>query len=1443
MLADQIYRDPLDSFTDREQILKLFEQFLHTARPGLLRLLAVRGNSGTGKTSLISYLSNRVCPKLNWRSGTITFAVSTPDFRSILTGLEDALKSCVPNESLKEYRRKRDQYNHSFDEYRTSITNQQHAEASNHSSLNVQQIIQVNIQLRDRELQLRAELTRALIELAEESQASLCWFIDGYERLTEAAPEEVGWLWEEVIPGLVRASSQPLVVMTCGWEVPGSASVRPFSHEEELTDFAPIHVRNYLERQGVLSTLPDQSTSEVQELVNAFYDLTKGHPLMLSLAVTYFYELAPHERTARNLQMNRTLVDEQAQVKFLNDCLILRLKEPQHRMLLERGPLLRRYIDQASLGALLAVSDEGTGAEQVELDDRTYNRFLQYPFINRTIISNNGSLRSIPMFHELVRRIGLERLRQHPQTRDRLHRAMVDYYERIVDAAKLQRISTDKDETVDEIKWVGLATEMEFEARLEWLYHSLQLEEIQENTFITWQRSLARAIDDWLTERAWKFVELIQQLEAEGEPCFSPTGKFYGAYLYWLARYLILEARWEEAQTLLETAVEVSKRLGDGVGLQECFSHLGWVCQRRGMLDQAFFYFDQAVAVALSMHTSGNRTTMQATTDLLELLTGISEIFREMGRFKESLDYNKTALSLFEVLNDRVGIMMGLNSRGLTYSLLGEFKQAFDCHQRALSLLEDGDAPSLKVMLLINLGRAYKDQEELEQALKYYKQALSFAEQIGDPDRIASCLSNMGYIYWEWRDFEQAEICQEQALALREQLDKPTDIAMSLQNTGALYLMQGRSQEALNNYKRALALRKQVGNPTDIALSLRTLGDFFQVQGNMVEALSYYEQVLALQKQLGNPFEITFAFNSIGHIYQEQGNFRMASDSFQQALAYSGLASEPTARLYALHNLEKLYSQYGEAEQAIYYYKQEYVICEQLGDTKGQIRVIDEVGNLLRHLKDFEQLLDWYEQALPFLEAFVEPFEFAKYLNKIGEVYYRDLKEPGQALYYFERVLPIIEKEADANSMINYLYRIGNIYKQRGREEQALSYYKQSADLCLKTGLDNLAQRQWSPAMNYFQNTLALEEKIDDLAGILMILQLIGSLHFLMNEFDEGVQYIERALRLKEQAGDVKGMAESLSLIAGASKKQGKLRTALDYYQKALKLLEQLDEPIEQATALHELGDLSDSLDQPEQALNYYQKALVLRGQLDDPADLATTLHDLGYIYKKRGELEEALDYYQRAMKIRESLDAPMALAETLNNIGTLYSSSGKMDLALDYYQRALELREKGGDPDLIIATLNNIGMVYYREENFEQALSHFERVQTLSEQADDESPVNQSLTQTLNVIGVTYMKLGDFAQATTNLERALIIREQEGVPTQLAESLHNLGSVYYKQRMWSQAIDKLSRALSIFETLGRGFEAYTANELSQLAECYNQMGEAAKSYDCQQRLKQLHGE
>ncbi len=723
--AENDDRDPLDTFTDREAILALFEQTLRSARADRLHLLAVKGNSGTGKTFLVSYLAERVCPRFQWQFGQMRFAQSAPDFRTVLLRLEDALKGSVPSERLEHYRAKRDEYIRRFDEYKgISIGSiQQHMEARDQSSIaDSPQSIQINAQLREREVHLRSELTRALLELAEAGQQSSCLFIDGYERLTALDLELVGWLWEEVLPGLARAIPHPFLVMTCGWEWPSDAAIEPFMRQAELTDFDTEQMKSYLQKQGVLPppTAPAEATRE--ELISAFYELTRGHPLVLGLAVTYFQHLDRSEQTASHLRANLPLLDTRARVEFLEQRLLNHLPEP-YRTLLERGPILR-FLDQGALQALLSVEIEGMTNGIKTLDDTIYDRFLRYPFINRESRLEDGSQHLEPSFHELVRRVQLETLRRRPHdAKEHLHRTIADYYRGRVEAERQGKVVSTEDK---DAQWFAEVSEREFRARVEYLYHSLQIGTRQAEAFGEWMALMGQVVGSWRRQPARSLLALVRQLVEEGEPFLSKTSEPYGYYLLWYARFLEQEVRWQQAQTVLEEAAKIFEQKGNQADFSTALNNLASLYHDQGKHEQAEPLYQRALTI------------------------------REKQLGPEHPD---TAGSL--------------NNLAALYHAQGKYEQAEPLYQRALAIAEEQLGPEHPDTAtdLNDLAALYHDQGKHEQAEPLLKRALAIYEQQLGPEHpnTATSLSNLALLYHDQGKHEQAEPLLKRALAIYEQ--------------------------------------------------------------------------------------------------------------------------------------------------------------------------------------------------------------------------------------------------------------------------------------------------------------------------------------------------------------------------------------------------------------------------------------------------------------------------------------------------------------------------------------------------------------------------------------------------------------------------------------------------------------------------------------------------
>jgi len=873
---DTTYHDPLDSFTDREAILALFKQLLRSAQPGQLRVLAIKGNSGTGKTFLTEYLSKQICPSLGWETGQLHFFQLQPDFRTILTGLEDALKGCVVRASLDQYRIKRDDYNRHFDEYTSSITINQTIEAQGHSSISgVDMPVGITVDLQKRELHLRTLWSRALLELAEESERPLCIFIDGYERLVESDPtcSLVGWMWEDLLLKLAQGVPHPLLIVTCGWEWPNNAAIRPFAQAVELDDFDTVQVRSYLHKQQVIAL--DQPGTEQDDVVEACYELTRGHPLVLSLAVTYFLELHEQERTAVNFRADRLLLDEKARVAFLQERLLARLPEP-YRTLLEWGPILRSF-DQSALQALLRSETDQAADGASRLDDRSYDRFLLYPFIKQIRATSDDSFPMQGAFHELVQRIGLSALRHHhPQTKERLHQKMVDYYEKIVlvgEEKGAERIVPPSG--MYYAVWKTPMPEYIFRALLEMLYHALQVPTLQAAAFSFWEQWIGRMVDRWSRQRAGLLLEVVRQLVDEGEPYLTGMSDPYGQYLIWKARFLEQEARYKEAQTALEEAEKIFEHLGNQADRAASVHNIALIYYSTGELEQALHYHKQALTL---------KEQLGDLADVATSLNNIGAVYMAQGELRLALRYYERALALRQQGGDPMALAATLHNMAMIYGQLGDAVRALNYYEQALILCQTVGTPDEIALILNGIGGIYSAQGKKEEALRYLQQALDVCEQGGNTAYIALCLDNMGTMYTSLGELNEALKHHERALALYQRIGSPSDIAICLSNIAAVYHLQGNLEQALGYQKQALSLSQEVNDTLHTAYFMFGLGSFYYAQEKFGQSLGYHMGAFALLQHMEGTKTIRDTFNVIVALYQQQGALEMALEQYDRAL-------------------------------------------------------------------------------------------------------------------------------------------------------------------------------------------------------------------------------------------------------------------------------------------------------------------------------------------------------------------------------------------------------------------------------------------------------------------------------------------------------------------------------------------------------------------------------
>jgi Tetratricopeptide repeat. len=112
------------------------------------------------------------------------------------------------------------------------------------------------------------------------------------------------------------------------------------------------------------------------------------------------------------------------------------------------------------------------------------------------------------------------------------------------------------------------------------------------------------------------------------------------------------------------------------------------------------------------------------------LKQGISQY--QAHQFEAALDSWRSALILYQEVNDKRRSGAALGNMGVAYEALSDYAQAIECYQQHLDLaIEIGDRRG-EANALGNLGNACCAREDFDSAISYQQQRLAIARETGD---------------------------------------------------------------------------------------------------------------------------------------------------------------------------------------------------------------------------------------------------------------------------------------------------------------------------------------------------------------------------------------------------------------------------------------------------------------------------------------------------------------------------------------------------------------------------------------------------------------------------------------------------------------------------------------------------------------------------------------
>lgn len=260
-----------------------------------------------------------------------------------------------------------------------------------------------------------------------------------------------------------------------------------------------------------------------------------------------------------------------------------------------------------------------------------------------------------------------------------------------------------------------------------------------------------------------------------------------------------------------------------------------------------------------------------AQAELAEALRNEGFIERELGNLDASIQHHTAAFTVFEAINDGLGMAKILIDMGLDYKDQSQLTMAHASFERALALLADYIEPSVKAHALIGLGLTSEKLHNIKCARQYYLEALKAYREASDLENEAMTLHNLGQLYDNQQKFQIALNYYRQSLEINLEIGSKGGVIADLSSLAAIYQLTGDLEQSRQMHEHALNLQEEIGDRLGQVWTYSDLGILVRDAGQFNEAERYLANALRLAREIGDPHEIHNVHFNLGDIHMLGG--------------------------------------------------------------------------------------------------------------------------------------------------------------------------------------------------------------------------------------------------------------------------------------------------------------------------------------------------------------------------------------------------------------------------------------------------------------------------------------------------------------------------------------------------------------------------------------------
>jgi len=319
------------------------------------------------------------------------------------------------------------------------------------------------------------------------------------------------------------------------------------------------------------------------------------------------------------------------------------------------------------------------------------------------------------------------------------------------------------------------------------------------------------------------------------------------------------------------------------------------------------------------------------------------------------------------------------------------------------------------------------------------------------------------------------------------------------------------------------------------------------------------------------------------------------------------------------------------------------------------IELYSVLGSYYESISNYDKALEYLFLAEKLTDnSTIEWNVFAK--NYIGYVYWHK-SQYDSALYYHNNALALIHKFkiTSSNFAFNSLM-LGNDYYDMG------NYIKTS---------------------EYYFESLAQFEKLNDTIGQIMALNRLSKLYSKLNDLESSMNHVLKAKKLNKTINHIRELGNTYNCLGNISIDKGALDSALHYFTHTLHYFKLSGDIIGQSISCINLGDTYNSLSKEkntsfdflDSSYFYYEKSYILNSIVANKFGMIYGIWGMADIEFRQLDYENALNNYRKALQISLHINAKSEEYNLYWKMFTVFEAKNNIDSSYHYLKKFVEVK------------------------------------------------------------------------------------------------------------------------------------------------------------------------